>query len=84
MSPIEDKRLSHTLKEILDLQLVDNELSWSLKNDSNYIKKIRQKDEKPINCHEILESFINKLYKSLYKDRTKKGTNLSRKFSKDN
>ncbi len=83
MSPIENERLSHTLKEILDLQLADNELSWELKEDGTYIKKQKNHD-KNINCHNILESFINKTYKSFYKIRTKKGANLARKFLKDN
>ena len=80
MTPIENEKLAHTLKEILDLQIADNELSWQLKEDGEYIKKDRG-DEKAINSHNILESYINKLYKSLYKDRTKKSGNLSRKFN---
>ncbi len=83
MSPIEDIKLSHTLKEILDLQLADNELSWELQEDGKYIKK-EKKDNQPINSHEILENYINKIYKSFYKVRTKRGANLARKFLKDN
>ncbi len=83
MSPIEDIKLSHTLKEILDLQLADNELSWELQEDGKYIKK-EKKDNKSINSHEILENYINKIYKSFYKVRTKRGANLARKFLKDN
>ncbi len=83
MSPIEDIKLSHTLKEILDLQLADNELSWELQEDERYIKK-EKKDNQPINSHEILENYINKIYKSFYKVRTKRGANLARKFLKEN
>ncbi len=83
MSPIEDERLVNTLKEILDLQLADNELSWELKENEIYIKK-QKGIGKSINSHNILESFINKTYKSFYKVRVKKGGNLARKFLKEN
>ncbi len=83
MTPIEDERLSNTLKEILDLQLADNELSWELKENETYMKK-QKSNNKNINSHNILESFINKTYKSFYKIRTKKGANLARKFLRDN
>ncbi len=83
MSPIEDERLSKTLKEILDLQLADNQLSWKLQEDETYVKK-EKGSEKEINSHEILETFINKMYKSFYKIRTKKESNLAKKFLRDN
>jgi len=64
MSPIEDERLVNTLKEILDLQLADNELSWELKENEIYVKK-QKGIGKSINSHNILESFINKTRKMI-------------------
>ncbi len=84
MTPIEDSKLNNTLKEILDLQLADNTLSWQLKENSNYYKREKKESEKEINSHEILESYINKMYKSFYKIRVKKQSNLARKFLRDN
>ncbi len=83
MTPIDDSKLSNTLKEILDLQLADNELSWKLFENGTYVK-IEEKGEKEINSHNILETYINKMYKSFYKVRVKKDSNLARKFLKDN
>ncbi|NPA74168.1 MAG: RNA degradosome polyphosphate kinase [Epsilonproteobacteria bacterium] len=83
MTPIEDERLSRTLREILDLQLADNELSWKLYEDEIYRKITRKSGEKEINSHEILETFINKMYKSFYKIRAKKEANLAKKFTRE-
>jgi polyphosphate kinase len=82
MTPIEDKTLQKKLFEILQLQLSDNVLSWSLNNDGEYTKA--QNGEKLVNCQQVLEEYINRIYKTLKKDASSsKADQLSKKLFKE-
>jgi len=82
MTPIEDKTLQKKLFEILQLQLSDNALSWSLGNDGKYTKIAG--DEKQVNCQQTLEEYINRMHKTLKKDvGTAKVEQLAKKLFKD-
>jgi polyphosphate kinase len=82
MTPIEDKSLQKKLFEILQLQLNDNALSWSLGNDGKYTKI--KNNEKPINCQQVLDEYINRIYKNLKKDTlSSKADQLSKKLFKE-
>ncbi|MDR1460923.1 MAG: RNA degradosome polyphosphate kinase [Campylobacteraceae bacterium] len=82
MTPIEEKALQKKLFEILQLQLNDNMLSWSLDNDGKYTKI--QNDKKAINCQQMLDEYINRIYKTLKKDSSSsKADQLSKKLFKD-
>lgn len=83
MTPIEDKKLSWTLQEILNLQLIDNELSWELNQKGEY-KKASKGESKSINNHKVLEDYINKIYKSIHAEPVKSKTKtLARKLFKE-
>ena len=69
MTPIYDESLSQKLFETLELQLKDTALSWKLLEDGSY-KKI--KSDRYIDSQEVMESYINKIYKMLSKDKEKK------------
>lgn len=71
MTPIFEPRLQERLLEILELQLSDNELAFELKSSGEYVQVRRKENEKAINCHEILENHIAKIYKSVKKDTDK-------------
>ncbi|MDR1285857.1 MAG: RNA degradosome polyphosphate kinase [Campylobacteraceae bacterium] len=82
MTPIEEKALQKKLFEILQLQLNDNVLSWSLDNSGKYTKI--QNDKKAINCQQMLDEYINRIYKTLKKDASSsKADQLSKKLFKD-
>jgi polyphosphate kinase len=84
MTPIIEQPLMQKLYEILQLQLNDNQLSWKLDPDGEYTKIEVPKGAKPINNHQILEDYINKIYKSIKKDATSsKASRLSRKLFKE-
>lgn len=68
MTPINDKMLQEKLNQILRFQLNDNELSYELGTDGEYVSVIRKDDEKPLNNHEFFENYINKIFKTLKKD----------------
>lgn len=82
MTPILDESLKDKLYEILKLQLSDNELSWLLKKDGKYRKSgVR---EKSVDSQQILEEYINRIYKSIKKDATSsKADLLTRKLFKE-
>lgn len=64
MIPIYDEVLSSKIKDLLNLQLNDNELSWELLNDGTYKQVVRDKDIRGINSQEYLENYVNKIYKA--------------------
>ena len=72
MIPIYDEVLSSKIKDLLNLQLNDNVLSWELKNDGTYKQIIEKKDIKSINSQEYLENYVNKIYKATTKNKTTK------------
>ncbi|MDR0666177.1 MAG: RNA degradosome polyphosphate kinase [Campylobacteraceae bacterium] len=83
MTPIEDKALQKKLFEILQVQLSDNALSWRLGNDGKYIKQSAG-EAKEINCQQMLEEYINRIYKTMKKDATSaKADQLAKKLFKE-
>lgn len=82
MTPILDESLKDKLYEILKLQLSDNELSWLLKKDGKYRKSGAR--EKSVDSQQVLEEYINRIYKSIKKDATSsKADLLTRKLFKE-
>ncbi|WP_346726467.1 RNA degradosome polyphosphate kinase [Campylobacter mucosalis] len=82
MSPIFERRLQDRLLEMLELQLNDNELAFELDSSGEYTKV--KSGQKAINSHEILENYMNKIYKSLKKDTDKAKVDLvATKFLKE-
>ncbi|MCR4941977.1 MAG: RNA degradosome polyphosphate kinase [Campylobacter sp.] len=69
MTPIYEPRLQDRLKEILELQLNDNELSFELASNGEYTKV--KTGEKRIDNHQILENYMNRIFRSLKKDSDK-------------
>lgn len=83
MTPIIEKSLKEKVFEMLQLQIMDNTLSWSLQSDGDYIK-VEKGDEKAINNHIILEEYINKIYKMMKKDASStKAEILAKKLFKE-
>ena len=84
MTPIFEPRLQERLLEILELQLSDNDLAFELQNNGEYTKVARREGEKVISCHEVLENYISKIYKSVKKDTDKaKADMLASKLLKE-
>jgi polyphosphate kinase len=84
MTPIVEQSLVQKLYEVLQLQLNDNQLSWELGVDGEYTKPNISQDAKAINNHQILEDYINRIYKTIKKDATSSKVNqLSRKLFKE-
>ncbi len=69
MIPIYNENLAKRLLDILNLQLSDNQLAWELKQDGKYHKITPKKDEVLIDSQQFLENHINKLYKSIKKNK---------------
>lgn len=69
MTPIYDENLQNKLKEILKLQIKDNNLAFELKNSGSYEKVEVSDGCEKINNHEYLENYYNKLYKNIQKHR---------------
>ncbi len=83
MTPIFDKTLQQKLFEILQLQLNDNMLSWTLDSDGEYTQ-MQNGEERPINNHTVLEDYMNKIYKAQKKDTTPhKAEKLARRLFKE-
>ncbi len=82
LTPIKEPKLAQKLKQILSLQLQDNQLRWKLKSSGEY-KQIKQNDDTPINNHEILEEYITKLHDKSQKETPEYVTQLAKKVLKD-
>jgi len=83
MTPIFDKTLQQKLFEILQLQLNDNMLSWTLDSDGEYTQTDNN-EERAINNHTVLEDYMNKIYKAQKKDTTShKAEKLARRLFKE-
>ncbi len=67
MTPIVEPEQAEKIKQILQLQLNDNTLSWVLKSDGDY-ERFEQNSEVKIDNHEILEEYANRIYKSTQKE----------------
>jgi polyphosphate kinase len=72
MIPIYDETLSSKIKDLLNLQLNDNELSWELHSDGRYTKMIKDENSKGINSQNYLENYVNKIYKANTKNKITK------------
>ncbi len=72
MIPMYDEVLSSKIKDLLNLQLNDNELSWELLSDGTYKQVVRDEDIKAIDSQEYLENYVNKIYKANTKNKTTK------------
>ena len=68
LTPITENSLQQKIKQILSLQLQDNQLRWKLKSSGEY-KRVKPKDNQIINNHMILEKYITKMH-----DKSKKTT----------
>jgi polyphosphate kinase len=82
MVPIYDNILSSRIKDLLNLQLGDNELAWELQSDGTYIQVQRDEDTKVINSQEYLENYINKIYKANTKTTGRSTTSKTKKIFK--
>ena len=83
MTPIFDRQLQQKIFEILQLQLNDNALSWTLGSDGEYTQ-IDCGEERSINNHTILEDYMNKIYKAQKKDTTShKAEKLAKRLFKE-
>lgn len=83
MTPIKTDSLQKKLLEILQLQLSDNVLSWTLQSNGEY-KKLQISEDKQKNSQLMLEEYINRIHKSLKKDSTaSKAEQLARKLFKE-
>ncbi|MGM0624136.1 MAG: RNA degradosome polyphosphate kinase [Campylobacterota bacterium] len=82
MTPIEEPELSEKIKQILQLQLNDNTLSWELSSEGEYIKK-EQPNEVRIDNHEILEEYANRIHKSTKKETESRVKKLAGRLFKE-
>jgi len=82
LTPIKEPALAQKIKQILSLQLQDNQLRWKLKSSGEY-KQVKQGDNKPINNHEILEDYITKIHDKSQKETPEYVTQLAKKVLKD-
>jgi len=82
LTPITEKPLKEKIKQILSLQLQDNQLRWKLKSSGEY-KMVKVDGDKIINNHEILEDYISKMYNKTKKETPEYVTALAKKILKD-
>lgn len=82
MTPIGEPELAEKIKQILQLQLNDNTLSWQLQSDGEYSKK-QTSDEIAIDNHEILEEYSNRIYKSTKKETESRVKKLAGRLFKE-
>ena len=83
MTPIFDKAIQQKIFEILQLQLNDNILSWTLDSNGDYTA-VEVNEERAINNHTVLEDYMNKIYKAHKKDTTShKAEKLARRLFKE-
>lgn len=83
MTPIYDENLQNKLKEILKLQIKDNNLAFELKNSGSYEKVEVPDGCEKINNHEYLENYYNKLYKNIQKHRDDHVSMIATKLLKE-
>ena len=82
LTPIKEPKLAQKIKQILALQLQDNQLRWKLKSSGEY-KQVKQGDNKAINNHEILEDYITQIHDKNQKEAPEYVTQLGKKVLKD-
>ncbi len=82
LTPITEPILAQKIKQLLSLQLQDNQLSWKLKNSGEY-KQIKQGEFKAVNNHAILEEYMTKIHDKNQKETPEYVTQLAKKVLKD-
>ncbi len=82
LTPIKEPKLAQKIKQILSLQLQDNQLRWKLKSSGEY-KQIKQGSDRAINNHLILEEYITKIHDKSQKETPEYVTELAKKLLKD-
>jgi len=82
MTPIDEPELAEKIKQILQLQLNDNSLSWELQSDGEYIKKTVT-NEIAIDNHEILEEYANRIHRSTKKETESRVKKLAARLFKE-
>jgi len=82
MTPIVEPELAEKIKQILQLQLNDNTLSWTLCSDGEYEKKASS-NEIAINNHDILEEYANRIHKSTKKETESRVKKLAGRLFKE-
>ncbi len=82
LTPIKETALKQKIKQLLALQLQDNQLSWKLKSSGEY-KQVKQGENKAINNHEILEEYMTKIHDKSQKETPAYVTQLAKKVLKD-
>ncbi|CAA6817755.1 MAG: Polyphosphate kinase (EC [uncultured Sulfurovum sp.] len=82
LTPIKEPALAQKIKQLLSLQLQDNQLSWRLKSSGEY-KQVKHSEDKAINNHEILEEYITAIHNKSQKETPEYVTKLAKKVLKD-
>ena len=81
MTPIVEESLTQKIKQILMLQLSDNQLRWELQADGSYNKVPLL--GKAINSHTILEEYIKKIHDQTKKETPNYVSRLAKRMLKD-
>jgi polyphosphate kinase len=82
LTPIQEPKLAQKIKQILSLQLQDNQLRWKLKSSGEY-KQVKQGNNRAVNNHEILEDYITQIHDKSQKETPEYVTQLAKKVLKD-
>ena len=82
LTPIQEPALQQKIKQLLSLQLQDNQLSWKLKSSGEY-KQVKQGEDKAINNHSILEDYMTRIHDKSQKETPEYVTQLAKKVLKD-
>ncbi len=82
LTPIVEPMLKQKIKQIIALQLQDNQLSWRLKSSGEY-KQIKQGEHKAVNNHKILEEYMTRIHDKSQKETPEYVTQLAKKVLKD-
>ena len=81
LTPITEPILVQKIKQILSLQLQDNQLRWKLKSSGEY-KRVKQQEDRVINNHEILEKYITKMHEKSKQETPEYVAKLAKKVLK--
>jgi len=83
MVPIENKKISDRLLQILKVQLSDNTHRYVLQSDGSYIRVKPKEGEEPIDSQELMERYVTKLAKLTTKSSSKHISKLAKRLLKD-
>lgn len=67
MTPIYNETLKQKLRDILELQIGDNQLTFELKNNGEYTQISPKEGDSVIDNHAVFETYYNKLYSNVKK-----------------